>query len=62
MPDKLFLTADDIVKIMGIAKPTAYRLMRRLNSELAKKGYITIQGKVSTQYFFECCGLVQAAE
>lgn len=47
MPDKLFLTADDIVKLTGMAKPTAYQLMRTLNSELAAKGYITIKGKVS---------------
>lgn len=52
MPDKLFLNAEDVVKIMGVAKPTAYKLMQRLNSELAKKGYITIQGKVPTKYFF----------
>ena len=57
MPDKLFLTADDVVEIMGIAKPTAYQLIRELNKELKAKGYITIQGKVSTQYFFERCGL-----
>ena len=52
MPDKLFLDANDIVKIMGVAKPTAYALMRRLNRELEAKGYIVICGKVSTQYFF----------
>lgn len=57
MPDKLFLDANDIVKIMGVAKPTAYALMRRLNRELEAKGYIVICGKVSTQYFFERCGL-----
>ena len=59
---QLFLNAEDIVKIMGIAKPTAYKLMQRLNSELAKKGYITIQGKVPTKYFFERCGLIEAAK
>lgn len=58
MPDKLFMTADDVVEIMGIAKPTAYRLIRELNKELNEKGYITIQGKVSTRYFFERCGTV----
>ena len=61
-PDKLFLNAEDVVKIMGVAKPTAYKLMQRLNSELAKKGYITIQGKVPTKYFFERCGLIETAK
>ena len=57
MPDKLFLDANDIVKIMGVAKPTAYALMKRLNRELEAKGYIAICGKVPTRYFFERCGL-----
>ena len=60
MPDKIFLGADDIVEIMGIAKSTAYHLMRQLNAELAKKGYITIQGKISAKYFYERCGLITA--
>lgn len=57
MPNKLFLDANDIVKIMGVAKPTAYALMKRLNRELEAKGYIVICGKVPTRYFFERCGL-----
>lgn len=62
MPDKLFLDADDVVAIMGIAKSTAYRLIKNLNGELKKKGYITMQGKISTKYFFERCGLIENAE
>ena len=49
-------------ELMGVAKPTAYKLMQRLNSELAKKGYITIQGKVPAKYFFERCGLIETAK
>lgn len=59
MPDKLFLDANDIVAIMGVAKTTAHALMNRLNKELKAKGYITISGKVPTQYFFERCGLIK---
>ena len=62
MPDKLFLNAEDVIKIMGVAKPTAYKLMQKLNGELAKKGYITIQGKVPAKYFFERCGLIETAK
>ena len=31
----------------------AYKLMRQINSELEKKGYIVIRGKVSRKYFEE---------
>ena len=62
MLDRLFMTADEIVEIMGVAKPTAYQLIRELNKELKEKGYITIQGKVSTQYFYERCGLINVTK
>ena len=61
MPDKMFLTAKDIIAIMGIAESTAYKLIRQLNDELRAQGYITIQGKVPTKYYYERCGLVPTA-
>ena len=36
-----------------ISKSAAYKLMRQINSELEKKGYIVIRGKVSRKYFEE---------
>ena len=49
--DKMFLTAQDVADYMGIAIPTAYKIIRRLNRELAEQGYIVIAGKVSRKYF-----------
>ena len=37
----------------GISRSAAYKLMRQINSELEKKGYIVIRGKVSRKYFEE---------
>ena len=31
----------------------AYKLIKRLNSELEAKGFVTIRGKVSREYFQE---------
>lgn len=50
---KLFYTADDVCKILGVSKPTAYREIKKLNDELRRKGYITISGKVPRKYFEE---------
>ena len=33
MPDKLMLSAVDVAALLGIAKPTAYALIRRLNPD-----------------------------
>lgn len=50
---KLFYTADDIAKMLKVSRPTAYRIIRGLNDELANKGYIIISGRVPKKYFEE---------
>lgn len=52
MNDK-FLKVEDIMQILGISKSAAYKIMRQMNDELEKKGYIVIHGKVSRKYFAE---------
>ncbi len=51
MSEKNFLTASDVATYMGISVPTAYKIIRQLNNELKKEGYITISGKISRIYF-----------
>ncbi len=51
MNEKNFLTASDVANYMGISVPTAYKIIRQLNNELKKEGYITIAGKISRIYF-----------
>ena len=48
-----FLEVGDVMQILGISRSAAYKLMRQINSELEKKGYIVIRGKVSRRYFEE---------
>ena len=52
-----FLEVGDVLQILmqilGISRSAAYKLMRQINSELEKKGYIVIRGKVSRKYFEE---------
>lgn len=50
---KAFYTADNVAEILGVSKSKAYVLIRMLNKELAKKGYITLAGKVPIKYFQE---------
>jgi len=49
----LFIRAEEIAKELGVSKPYAYKLVQRLNGELQAKGYITISGRVSRQYYEE---------
>jgi hypothetical protein len=48
-----FLRADEVAKILGVSKPYAYKLIRKMNEELKAKGFITISGRISSQYLNE---------
>ena len=53
MANKLFMRADEVAEELGVSKTFAYKLMRELNEELSKKGYLTVNGRVSRKYFEE---------
>ena len=53
MINNIFIKADEIAEEMGISKPYAYKLVKRLNEELNGRGFITIPGRVSRQYYRE---------
>lgn len=48
-----FMDALDIIEITGMSEAYAYKLIKQLNKELEEKGFITIRGRVSRQYFEE---------
>ncbi len=50
---KKLLSATDICEILGVSRSTAYRIIKRLNDQLEKKGKITVSGKISARYFYE---------
>lgn len=49
--DKLYLTADELAKMLGVSAGHAYKIIRQMNQELKKDGYIIIAGKVPVKYF-----------
>lgn len=63
MTNKLFIKADEVAEDLGVSKPYAYKLVKKLNAELADKGFMTITGRVSRRYYEEkFYGLQQAKE
>ena len=48
-----FIRADEVAKELDVSKPYAYKVIRMLNEELRKQGFITISGRVNRQYFNE---------
>jgi len=53
MQNTVFIRAEEIAKELQISQTLAYRMIREWNAELKAKGYTTIQGRVSRQYFEE---------
>ncbi len=43
-----FYNAEEVAKILGVSKPYAYKLIRKMNEELKAKGFITISGRISS--------------
>ena len=36
---------------LGVSKSYAYKIVKQLNEELQKLGYLTVAGRVNTNYF-----------
>lgn len=50
---KIYLTAEEVAKILGISKGHSYKLIRKMNKELEEKGFLFVAGKIPVAYFEE---------
>ena len=48
-----FICAEEVAQELSVSKPYAYKLLRDMNDELKRKGYLVIPGRVSRKYFEE---------
>ena len=53
MEKRSFMRVDEVAAELGVSKSYDYKIVKRLNAELKEKGYLTISGRVSRQYFLE---------
>ena len=59
----IYITAPELAQVMGVSNGHAYKLIRELNTELKKQGYLTIAGKLPRAYLKKCLyGFSTAAE
>ena len=45
------LRAKEVSEILQIGETKAYQIIRQLNEELARIGYLTVRGRISEAYF-----------
>ena len=48
-----FMRAEDVANELGVSVSFAYKVIRTLNDELKKKGFVTVSGRVNRKYFYE---------
>lgn len=48
---KIYITANELAEMLGVSVGHAYKLIRKLNQELEKEGFLVIAGKVPRRYF-----------
>ncbi len=48
-----FITSSEVAEELGVSKSFAYKVVRQLNDELSKKGFMVVSGKVSRVYYEE---------
>lgn len=48
---KYMMNADDVARELNCSKCHAYKLVRRMNVELAQQGYLTMAGKIPRAYW-----------
>ena len=51
MVEKNFMTVDEVAEELLISKSNAYEIVRQLNAEMRKQGYLTVAGRVNTTFF-----------
>jgi len=50
---QIFMRVDEVAEELGASKPYAYKLIKKLNEELAQTGCITISGRIDRKFFHE---------
>ena len=53
MTERTFMTADEVAEALCVSKSKAYQIVREMNKELQKMGYLTVAGRVNTDFFYK---------
>lgn len=51
MEGKNFMTVEKVAQELNVSKSYAYKVVRELNTEMRELGYLTVSGRVNTNFF-----------
>lgn len=55
--NKFMMSPEEVAEAMDISVSHSYVIIRKLNAELAAKGFLTRAGRIPRRYFYERIGL-----
>ena len=50
MMEKSFMTVEEVAAELRVSKSKAYQIVRELNAEMQKQGYLTVAGRVNATF------------
>lgn len=53
MNEKMFMRVKDVMEVLEVSEPYAYKLMRQMNKEMKNQGYHVIPGRIDRKFFYE---------
>ena len=53
MDEKIYYSAEDIAKMLGVSMGKSYKILREMNKDLSSNWFLTIAGKIPVEYFNE---------
>ena len=65
MRTNYMMTVEDVMEELGVKRSKAYSILKQLNDELAKEGYVAVRGKIPRPYWetkFYGCSLKEGLE
>lgn len=51
------ITVEEVAQLCKVKTGKAYKIMKELNDELEKKGYITVRGRINKNYLLKRLGM-----
>ena len=51
MRTNYMMTVDEVMEELGVKRSKAYSILKQLNDELAKEGYVAVRGKIPRPYW-----------
>ena len=51
--NSIFMRVDEVAKVLDVSESYAYKIIKKLNKELAEKGKIVVSSRVKRKYFYQ---------